>query len=184
MMQRPHQIASRSERAAVPTWQAGKRARHQGYVSVVVGPSVDDVVATVGGYMYDYARAGWDIIAACDDAIQSTALLVLGVTPVDLGAVLKREPVPGLDRSSSAHTPITHRAILGVLRGVSRNPVLGVQVFQSVAPGSGNVVPGQMHHHLSTAGRAFKQHALRYVQEPVPIVDPTETFRVRTIPVV
>jgi hypothetical protein len=184
MMQRSHQIASRAQRGAIPTWDTEGRARHLGYVSVVVGPSADDVVATAGGYMYDYARAGWDIIAACDDAVQSNALLVLGVTPVDLNAVLKRDPVPEMDRWSSARTLNTHRAILGVLRGVSRDPLLDVQVFRSIPPRSGGAASGHMHHRLSTAARAFKQHALRSSQEPVPIVNPTETFRVRTISVV
>lgn len=184
MMQRPRQIASRTEHTAIPTWDAGGRARHLGYASVVMGPSADDVVATAGGYMYDYALAGWDIVAVCADAVQSNALLVLGVTPVDLNAVSKREPGPGMDRWPSAHTFNIHRAIIGVLRGVSRNPLLDVQVFRSVPPGSRSAAYGQMHHRLSTAARAFKWHALRSVREPVPIVDPTETFRVITISVV
>jgi hypothetical protein len=185
MMQRPDQIASRADRSANPAWDTGGRARYLGYVSVVVGPSADDVVAVAGGYMYDYARAGWDIIAACNDAVESNALRVLGVTPVDLNAVLKRESVSAMDRWSSARTLNTHDAILGVLRGASRDPLLDVQVFRSVPPGSGGSAPsGQMHHRLTTVARAFKQHALRSFQEPASVVDPTETFRVRTLSVV
>ena len=105
--------------------------------------------------MYDYARAGWDVVAVCADAVQSNALLVLGVTPVDLDAVSKREPGPGMDRWPSAHTFNTHRAILGVLSGVSRNPLLDVQVFRSVPPGSRSAASGQMHHRLSTAAQAL-----------------------------
>ena len=183
MMQRSLQIASRTEHAAIPPGTpGGVRATWATYRWSWAHPLTMSwppraVICTT-------ARAGWDIIAACDDAVQSNALLVLGMTPVDLNAVLKREPVPAMDRWSSARTLNTHRAILGVLRGVSRNPLLDVQVFRSVPPGSGGAASGHMHHRLSTAARAFKQHALRSVQEPVPIVDPTETFRVRTISVV
>lgn len=46
------------------------------------------------------------------------------------------------------------------------------------------VIKCHMHHRLSTAAQAFKRHALRSVREPVPIFDPTETFRVKTISVV
>lgn len=170
----------------VSTRTLGARAKaapsgYGAYQLDVSGRDVADVVQHVGGWLYDRARAGWDVAVAVSDGQDVTALRILGV----------RTERPGPDGDATApprafavaasvgaiadDDTLRHHVTTTLKRGVAEVTLWG---------GAGDEATGVAHgatpveYVLSAAARAFKTQALRAagIDEPA---GPVEVLRRR-----
>ncbi|KUH99371.1 hypothetical protein AU188_10385 [Mycobacterium sp. IS-3022] len=142
----------------------------------MLAASLADVVGMAGGWLFDRARAGWDVSVRVEGCRDRRPLMILGANVVDESTetVLSDLP-PGVALAVSAQL-------------LSDDPHVRAQVFELVNNGDtevmawGDVWPAQLgghvdatDHRLSVAARAFKARALA-AAELAPTVGATETL--------
>ncbi|WP_286137486.1 hypothetical protein [Mycobacterium sp. IS-3022] len=151
----------------------GRINQHQ---LTILAASLADVVGMAGGWLFDRARAGWDVSVRVEGCRDRRPLMILGANVVDESTetVLSDLP-PGVALAVSAQL-------------LSDDPHVRAQVFELVNNGDtevmawGDVWPAQLgghvdatDHRLSVAARAFKARALA-AAELAPTVGATETL--------
>lgn len=143
--------------------------RHRLYV---IASSSIDVVSAAGGWLADRALTGWDVLVYLPDGQESLPLRVLGVTPCSRGNLsslavsVRRE-----HRRKRRYAP-TALAVDAAM--IDADPVVRSCVESAMADVSTEVVmwgvvpAGGVGEHFvrtscraSSAGRAFKAHALK-----------------------
>ena len=143
----------------------------------VIASSPADVASSVGGWLYDRVRAGWDVTVLLPQHCDSRALQILGMRVADLDAhalpVSAECAVRGLAVSAdmfAADARIKQAVLCALDRWMTE-----VTLWQKNWP----LVVGHrttpVQHVLSDAARAFKRHALTAAGIPGP-VGPTETL--------
>jgi hypothetical protein len=144
----------------------------------VVASSPADVVRSVGGWLYDRARAGWDVNVLLPQHGDSRPLQILGMQTAELDAQLP--PVSagcvarGLAVSAEmfASDPRIRQEVLTALdRGMTE-----VTLWHDDWPLAVGHRTTTVQHVLSGAARAFKRHALAAAGIPG-TVGPTEMLR-------
>ena len=153
--------------------------RHGKYQLDVTACDVADVVRNAGGWLYDRARAGWDVTVLVTGDCDVTPLRILGVRTERADADDDATAPPrALALAASADAmvdsaPLRDDVLRALKRGLTEVTLWGES-------GAGGLERGveSVDHVLSAAARAFKSHALRAagVDEPVGTV---ETFRRR-----
>jgi hypothetical protein len=143
----------------------------------VIGSTAVDVVGSIGGWLCDRARAGWDVHVMLAQECDQRPLEILGmrVTSLDTRAPLagSEHPVRGLAVSAEMYAADARieRAVLCALDRWMTEVTLWHDDWP-LAVGS-RTMPVQ--HLLSGAARAFKRHALAAAGIPG-TVGPTESL--------
>jgi hypothetical protein len=135
----------------------------------VVTDSVLEAVRHAGGLMFDFRRAGWQVVVVTDDDAHSRALDILGVDVESPGDAENR--IPEMERDN--RTVLS--AISAATAAQERRPLLGQrnrrlwwgQPADSVWTGFQRPAP----HALGPAARMFKAQALYCVGIAVSVED-------------
>ena len=163
------------------TFEERRPPGHRGSVKYridVIASSPADVVDSVGGWLYDRVRAGWDVHVLLPQRCDSRPLQILGMQVVDL------------DRGIvSTSTEYCARGLAVSADMFGADPRIRDEVFTALDrwmtevtlwhddwPLSVGHRTTTVQHVLSGAARAFKHHALAAAGVPG-AVGPTETLR-------
>ncbi|WP_242656902.1 hypothetical protein [Mycobacterium lehmannii] len=126
----------------------------------VLAADLADVIGSAGGWLFDRARAGWDVDVWIADCADERPLTILGANAVDdtREAVLRDVPRNGALAVSAALLRDDPRVRAGVFELARR----GVEVTAWGDDRSGDFGDriDTIEHQLSVAARAFKAHAL------------------------
>lgn len=144
----------------------------------VLGSSAAEVVACVGGWLFDRRMAGWHVGVALTDQHEDTGLRILGLKPVDL---------KGVWRSAEGDPEAVVMTAIATDRFDSDDEVR-LRALETLRNGAGEVAfwgadcPVQLGaglhrvpHQLSAAARAFKAHALAALGMSAESADPVES---------
>jgi hypothetical protein len=173
------------------TFQAARRADEAGQASSlrcdaaavkyrldVVGASPVDVVRSAGGWLYDRARAGWEVNVLLPRHGDTRALQILGVHAVDLDShvppVSAECAARGLAVSAEMFAS-DQRIRQEVLQALDRW-MTEVTLWDDGWPLAIGHRTTAVQHVLTGAARAFKCHAMAAAGVSGP-VGPTETLR-------
>lgn len=144
----------------------------------VVAASPADVVCSVGGWLYDRVRAGWDVNVLLPHGGDSRPLQILGVHAVDLDSQMLSASTGcaarGLAVSADMFTSDV-RIRQEVLNALDRW-MTEVTLWHDGWPLAVGHRTATVQHVLSAAARAFKRHALTAAGISYP-VGATETLR-------
>jgi hypothetical protein len=150
----------------------------------VIGATTQDVVQSAGGWLYDRARAGWDVNVLVADGGDPRPLTILGATAIDLdegflSSVRSASRGGALAVSSElmgADTRVRDEVVRALKRGLTEVTVWGTQWPAELGRQADSI-----QHWVSSAGRAFKSHALVAADVSADAVTPTEALvRIRT----
>src|SRR5271154_3523940 len=159
------------------------RAPHRDGPSVkyrldVAGSSPADVVCSVGGWLYDRVRAGWDVNVLLPRRCDTRPLRILGMQAVDLDSHIPPASTGcttrGLAVSAemfASDVRIRHEVLKALDRWMTE-----VTLWQDDWPLAVGHRTTTVQHVLSGAARAFKRHALT-AAGIADTVGPTETLR-------
>ncbi|BBX47463.1 hypothetical protein GCM10009641_16610 [Mycobacterium cookii] len=143
----------------------------------VIASSSADVVGSVGGWLYDRVRAGWDVNVLLPRGCDSRPLQILGMRAVDLDAQTPLadtdHPIRGLAVSAdmyAADARIKQAVLCALDRWMTE-----VTLWHDDWPLVVGHRTTRVQHVLSGAARAFKRHALAAAGIPG-IVGPTEAL--------
>ena len=143
----------------------------------VIASSPADVVGSVGGWLYDRVRAGWDVTVLLPQQCDSRALQILGMQAVDLDAQALSASTEcaarGLAVSADMYAADA-RIKQAVLSALDRR-MTEVTLWHDGWPLAVGHRTTPVQHVLSGAARAFKRHALAAAGIPG-TVGPTETL--------
>ena len=144
----------------------------------VFASSPADVVCSVGGWLYDRVRAGWEVNVLLPQQCDTRPLQVLGVEASDLDSHLSAAsigcPARGLAASAemfASDTRIRQEVLTALDRWLTE-----VTLWHDGWPLAVGHRTITVQHVLSDAARAFKRHALT-AAGIANTVDPTETLR-------
>jgi hypothetical protein len=153
---------------------------HDGSVTYrldVVASSPADVVASIGGWLYDRMRAGWDVNVLLPRRCDSRPLEILGIQVADLDWRILSDTdyaARGLAVSAdmfAADVRIQQEVLTALDRWMTE-----VTLWHDDWPLAVGHRTATVQHVLSGAARAFKRHALAAAGIPG-YVGPTETLR-------
>jgi hypothetical protein len=145
----------------------------------VVALTTEDVVRSAGGWLYDSARAGWDVNVLVADGGDPRPLTILGATALD-----PAEDFLSMVRSASRGGALAVSAdLLGadarvrgeIVRQLKRG-LTEVTVWGARWPAELGRQGDSVQHRVSAAARAFKAHALVAADVSMDAVTPTETL--------
>lgn len=143
----------------------------------VIASSPADVVCSVGGWLYDRVRAGWDVTVLLPQHCESRPLQILGMhaAPLDAQAlpVSTEHAARGLAVSAEMYAADA-RIKQAVLSALDRW-MTEVTLWHDDWPLAVGHRTTPVQHVLSSAARAFKRHALAAAGIPG-TVGPTETL--------
>jgi hypothetical protein len=149
------------------------------YRIVVLSSNIADVVDSAGGWLFDRALAGCEVTALVGGRHDDRALRILGVQSADLDSALVtqlRDLEPdALAVSADLYRcdPRVRQAVLEMMDAGLTNVIVWGDTWASELEG----LVSSVHHPLSLAARAFKEHALRATAAPSGSVDSHEMFR-------
>ncbi|MED5811756.1 hypothetical protein VST63_05230 [Mycolicibacterium sp. 050232] len=122
----------------------------------VVAVDAADTVASIGGWLFDRAMAGWQVNVAVEEGGDGSALRILGLKAVGLNALWR-----SVESDSVAITAIgTSRVESGDHGLTLRDPVGDVVFFGSRAPDGFEGQIQRVQYCPTAAALAFKAHAL------------------------
>ena len=129
----------------------------------VLAASAEDVVRSAGGWLYDRARAGWDVNVMVADGADPRPLTILGATARDanegfLSMVRSSSRVGAL--AVSAELLAADQLVRDEVVHVLKRGLTEVTVWGSPWPAELGRQTDAIHHRVSSAARAFKSHAL------------------------
>jgi len=139
----------------------------------VVAVDTADAVSAAGGLIFDSVRAGWIVEIYLEAPGDERALNILGANGVGLPELFEYEPAWPEAVFLSAVMHERHRGVQRLVATSIRRHVTEIGVWGGTVTGLGAEVGRK--HHLSTAARAFKPHAMKAVGLP-PFARDTESF--------
>ena len=130
----------------------------------VLAASTADVVQSAGGWLFDRARAGWDVDVRVADRQDVRPLKILGATTVDTSAQRVRSDVPAggalaVSASMLCTDPHVRAHVLGLVKGRDAEVLVWADRWPDELGGRVDATE----HRLSVAARAFKACALAAV---------------------
>jgi predicted XRE-type DNA-binding protein len=144
----------------------------------VVASSPADVVCSIGGWLYDRVRAGWEVSVLLPQPCDSRPLQILGMQASELGAQIPAAstqwPARGLAVSAdmfASDLRVRQQVLTALDRWMTE-----VTLWQDDWPLTVGHRTTTVQHVLSGAARAFKRHAL-IAAGIADTVGPTETLR-------
>ncbi|WP_102143496.1 hypothetical protein [Mycobacterium hubeiense] len=148
------------------------------YELTVVAASAVDVVESIGGWLFDRQKAGWDVTVLLADLAGERALHILGLTVVEFGGewpVVRDDPETDATLAISgevlvADDPVRDQA-LSALRAKSSEVAMWGERCRAHLGATAQPVE----YRPSAAARAFKRHALDAVGIAAPD-GPVETL--------
>jgi hypothetical protein len=150
----------------------------------VVTLTTEDVVRSAGGWLYDSARAGWDVNVLVADGGDARPLTILGATALDLDKGLLsmvQRASRGEALAVSADLLDADARVRGEVLRVLKRGLTEVTVWGTRWPAELGRQADAVEHRVSAAARAFKSHALVAADVSTDSVTPTETlFRIGT----
>jgi hypothetical protein len=163
--------------------QAGLVPNHR-YQLNVVASHIVDVVRSAGGWLCDRARAGWDVNVLVADHHDPLPLTILGATTHDLGAEFSsmvRKASRGGALAVSAELLATDDRVRSEVLRILRRGFTEVTLWGDEWPSELGRKVDPTPRRMSSAGRAFKTHALGVAAGSTDAITPTETlFRIGT----
>jgi hypothetical protein len=174
-------IADKPAAGVAPTPSAGRILRYQ---LNVVAATAEDVVQSAGGWLFDSARAGWDVNVMVADGGDPRPLAILGARALDLNdgflSVVKTASRFGALAVSAellgTDTRVRDEVVRVLKRGLTEVTVWGRQW-----PAELGRQCDSLQHRVSSAARAFKSHALVAADVSADAITPTETlYRIGT----
>jgi hypothetical protein len=133
------------------------------YRLTVIASSTADVVRSAGGWLFDRARAGWDIDVLCAQPDDPRPLAILGATASAL-----EDGFPAAIRTAAREGALA--VGVDMLRSDSRvraevvklvrSGLTDITVWGEASPPELGRAVNPLHHQISTAARAFKSCAL------------------------
>lgn len=126
----------------------------------VLAASLADVVQHAGGWLFDQARAGWDVSVWASGRFDQRPLTILGVCPLDgdSGSVLRDVPDTGALAVTAELLRVDQDVRALVLESAKRTKSEVTVLGAWPATLGGPVDAAE--HRLSVAARAFKARAL------------------------
>jgi hypothetical protein len=145
----------------------------------VVALTMEDVVRSAGGWLYDSTRAGWDVNVVVANGGDPRPMTILGATALDLDESF----LSMVQRASRGEALAVSADLLDadarvrdeVLRVLKRG-LAEVTVWGTRWPAELGRQADSVQHRVSAAARAFKSHALVAADLSTDSVSPTETF--------
>lgn len=143
----------------------------------VIASTVDEVVQSAGGWLFDRSMAGWDVNLLIAEPADDRALQILGIGTLSLEQTLESTWPPGQSIAVAADmfntdARVRENVITALDRGLGE-----VTLWGDTWPPEVHRRAETVHHRLSAAARAFKALALSVAARPSASVAPTETFR-------
>ena len=146
--------------------------------------SMVDVVQSAGGWVCDRARAGWDVNVLVADHQDPRPLTILGATTLDLDAEFSstvRKASRGGALAVSARLSAADERVRARSCGCLKRGFTEVTVWGEEWPAELGRKVDPIPHHMSSAARAFKAHALVAAAVSKDAITETETlFRIGT----
>jgi hypothetical protein len=145
----------------------------------VVALTTEDVVRSAGGWLYDSARAGWDVNVFVADGGDPRPLTILGATALDLSESLLsivQRASRGEALAVSADLLDADARVRGEVLRVLKRGLAEVTVWGTRWPAGLGRQADSVAHEVSAAARAFKSHALVAADVSTDAVTPTETL--------
>lgn len=152
---------------------------------VVMSQDTADLIRAAGGWLFDRAMSGWDVLALVGDKADRRPLRILGVRGVNMDVALALALAsrvsgarPHVVAVSAEVYEVNACAQRFVLRSLDDGGDVRVWGGAGQDPGeaSGEAL-GTVCHQLSLAARTFKAHALAAVDDGERSVDMVEVFR-------
>jgi hypothetical protein len=144
----------------------------------VVASSAADVVGSIGGWLYDRVRAGWDVNVLLPQECDDRPLQILGMRAIDLDPRMLSASTECSARGLAVSADMfasDARIRQEVLAALDRW-MTEVTLWHDDWPLNVGHRTTTVQHVLSGAARAFKRHALAAAGIPG-LVGPTETLR-------
>jgi hypothetical protein len=159
-------------------------ARILRYQLTVIASTTGDVVRSVGGWLCDRAKAGWDVNVVVDDGGDPRPFTILGATTFDLDegflSMVRNASRAGALAVSADLLGADPRVRDEVVRVLKRG-LTEVTVWGERWPAELRHQTDPVRHRVSSAARAFKSHALVAADVSADAGTPTETlFRIGT----
>ncbi|HZQ33406.1 MAG TPA: hypothetical protein VFB19_16955 [Mycobacterium sp.] len=179
MTARAYDIDNPARRTEFPARRAdGSAAALARYRIDVIGSTVEDVVASAGGWLFDRAMSGWDVNVFVTTPSDPRALQILGI----------KTGSPSPKRESATKWPPTQALAVGadiidadasvreIVTATLERGLTEVTMWGDTRPAALRHRANDVEHRLSSAARAFKAHALAATTLPPGPSAPTETF--------
>jgi hypothetical protein len=144
----------------------------------VVAASAADVVGSIGGWLYDRVRAGWDVHVLLAQHCDHRPLQILGMQAVELDPdiLAAGTECAGRGLAVSAEMFASDARIRQEVLAALDRWMTEVTLWHDDWPLNVGHRTTTVQHVLSAAARAFKRHALEAAGVPG-AVGPTETLR-------
>lgn len=144
----------------------------------VVGASAADVVSSIGGWLYDRVRAGWDVQVLLAQRCDHRPLHILGMRPVELDPRMLSGGTDCVARGLAVSADMFARdaAIRREVLAALDRWMTEVTLWQDDWPLNVEHRTTTVRHVLTGAARAFKRHALE-AADVAGVAGPTETLR-------
>ena len=150
----------------------------------VFGLTTQDVVRSAGGWLYDSARAGWDVNVLVAGGGDPRPLTILGARAFDLDQSflsMVQRASHGEAFAVSADLLDADACVRDEVLRVLKRGLTEVTVWGTRWPAELGRQADSVQHRVSAAARAFKSHALVAADVSTDSVTPTETlFRIGT----
>lgn len=162
-------------------WRVDEYGELEKYRLATVAGSAAEVIHYAGGLLFDRVMSGWEITVLVADSRDVRALHILGVDVVDLEVALEWRGHQRLCPQGLAVTADLFESDPRVRAGVLTTLALGTTEVMMLGASCPDALERELDcttHHLSTAARAFKAHALAAAAAPVGAVPATEEFYV------
>ncbi len=164
----------------MPRLSARSRARPLRHRVIVVAPDTADAVRHAGGWLFDRAMAGWDVLVLTADHRDPRPLSILGARPIDFECALSSPVQASWPPQAIAVGADLYGADARVRRIVLRaldEGTVDVRLWGDHAPADLDGEAGPVLHELSSAARAFKAQALAAAAVPSGMSEAAEVFR-------
>jgi len=145
----------------------------------VVAASAVDVVQSAGGWLYDRAMAGWEVVVLLPDGPHfedGRPLRILGVQVSELESEFEAAGATAKSLAVSAEAFAADERVRDLVLKARGDRLTEVALWGEHWPLEMNRGLTRVHYALSAAARRFKRQALVAAGMPCESVDPTETL--------
>lgn len=137
-----------------------------------------EAVRSAGGWLFDTAMAGWDVLVLAADPCDARPLRILGARAADLEAALTSPVYGPRPHALAVHADLcdSDRRVRRLVRKSLDDGLTEVRLWGERWQTRPDDEIGSVHHRLSVAARAFKAQALEAAAAPADSIGVTEVF--------